>query len=777
MRLEWVKQQLLRGAAAAAGASRTASHRPSGAGTAGKSSAYVIAESMEPAGCSCVVVTPQRRSGPQNEALRDDTALPEEQSARQKTSASPALHTRHRVTLPGITPGTILRTRATVAAWMRSARQLPAAEQYTVVMRDGCRMSGKLGSSVPLPALPCRHASAQTCVRCPWMALQVQQRTKAAKQKAWRASLQDAVRNCWAAAMQKARNSNGGRGAAVQHLSYKYEDVMNCFVFLEPLATPVQSNKLQALQLVFRQSVPQQQPLSSHDSVAVATSDVRSHEGELHEKNGEDVARIELVREGTALDDEGDTSAAVDCLLETLEQKRLVLYLQRWAAQLPASMQDRLHGVFISQPTATVNSPAAANESAPYSKNTSSLQVVLVVQHNPDALGLQSPLCGPAHPADLLSTEEQQLVGVVTAAAPVLADIEVVVCIRGDASQGEERAAAAFDVGVHVLYPTLNRAGCLRQLQCRRDDKWTASSADDGARKVTRSSEDAAALVVRCWCEPLEKELQARLAPYHAALSAVPELWLAVAEHHRGAAQLSSTRSSPRPNRSPALPWVQTFWRHPAALDTCCSVLMSLLLEEVEEGAGNVRGSAAAAVAPQLAKSTVKQSPWTVAVHALEGCGAAGPSPAEVGALAGQRILDAALRSFIRQTAAAAAVSSPAAAATCVADNTAKQCGVSSRTPQRMLISINDCGRQITIPADVEAVLTQPLVQPLRLCLYTCTSTMTTERLSECIASIAQTALSGGKAARVRTGVIDVDPLSSSYVAYAQVDLISQARQ
>ncbi|KPI85235.1 hypothetical protein ABL78_5718 [Leptomonas seymouri] len=777
MRLEWVKQQLQRRASAAV--SCVAPHRRKAAATAHKSSAYIIAEAMEPSGCSCVIVTPRalrEKKSAFHYGLRSDEALAPQQVSEQRPSSS---HTRSRVTLPGIAPGTILRTRASVAEWVRTSHQLPAPDHYTIVMRGGKRVPAKSGASNPvsLPVLPCRRASDQTCAQCPWMALQERQQFKAAKHKAWNSSLMGAVRNCWTAALSSAKersvsSDNHGKRMTLHSSQHTYAQVMDCFSFLEPLAIPVHSNRLQALQLQFRRRLQQ-----------VELNTATAEESELsgrntHSSTVEDPSALHLIREGSRAGDEGSLSATdrasyihMDCPLETLEQKRLIPLLQRWATQLPTSMQERLHSVLISQPSSTAL-VATSQTSAPHSSDggdvKTSLHVVLVVESNPDLLGLQSPLCAPAHPADLLSAEEQQLVGAVTSAAPLLANIEVLVCILGDRLNAHFSASAP-DACVQVLYPTLDRQGCVEQLQCSSRGGCSAPRQTDSHAKPKRWLDSSPVLSAQCWCEPLGKELQVHLSPYHAALSAVPHTWLTLG----GGEELESPqRAPPQQLRASthACPWVPTFWRHPGALDVCCSVLMSLLLEELEGSAFLI--NSVATVNTLSPNPAAGQKPCSLDIRPIGGRLAAGARAADIGALAGQRILDTALQALAHE---AASFSSSMEELKFMGYLEEK--GWPLNSPRRMLLSVNDCSSEIAAIANAGMALEAPLTTPLRLCLYSCTSTMRTEQLSARIASIVHKALSSGNEARVRTGVIDVDPLSSAYVAFAQVDLTCSASQ
>ncbi|KPA84985.1 hypothetical protein ABB37_01421 [Leptomonas pyrrhocoris] len=714
---------------------------------------------MEPLGCSCVLVT-QRDMREAKSSFNENTSTEKATKAPQQSSPS---HTRHRVTLTGITPGTVLRTRASVAAWVRTAHQLPSPEQYTIVMRDGQRVpaAASFGHSVSLPVLPCRRASALTCAQCPWMALQERQQSKSAKQRAWRTSLTGAVRNCWSAALssateEPAKEGDDRKDGRTPHVSpHIYTQMMSCISFLAPLATPVPSNRLQALQLQFCRRLQQG---GTGTAIAAATELSRR---DIHLCTIHDRAVIHLLREGAITSNESGSAAMdgaadrrSDCLLETLEQKRLVSFLQRWAAKLPTSMQDRLHGVFISQPNTTTTLSAATA--------SSSLHVVLVVERDLSVLGMQSPLCGSAHPADLLSAEEQQLVGVVTSAAPLLADVEVLVCILGESSLVHSPTGAP-EACVHVLYPTLNRAGSIEQLQHGNCGGSSTVKEPDSCTKITQLRDASSALHVRCWCEPLEKELQARLSPYHAAFSAVPHTWLTLGD---GKEAENPARAQPPPLRhSPnALPWVPTFWRHPAALDMCCSALMSLLLEEMEDRV---------CLSPTATKDSLRtpkvievQTPLSIEIRPVHSSLTAGASAEDIGAFAGQRILDAALQSLSCEATVFSSLTEPRRASENMQENHALR-----TVPQHVLVSVSDSSSDATGTADVEAALTASLTMPVRLCLYSCTANMKTEKLSARVASIVQMAVSCRTVVRVRAGIIDVDPLSSSYVAFAQVDL------
>jgi hypothetical protein len=787
MQLEWVKQQLQRHG--------LPSQRRRGVSAVKKLSAYVVAEAMGPSGCSCVLVSPTN-SRAKEAALLQNTATQgastsQDQSQRHLRRAS--AYTRHRVTLPGITPGTILRTRASVTEWMRTTRQLPSPEQYTVVMRDGRRVSTSNGSSSSnfssLPSLPCRHARAHMCLRCPWMALQERQQAKAAKQKAWRVSLTDAVRNCWSTMWAKTHEqkeltcANEGTTSS-QAPCFTYEDVMDSFVFLEPLAIPVEPHRLQALQLLFRRMPPPPvTDIVSSTSYSAPTPEV-SVGGDTPSQRGGGRPLVDLLREGTAVMISGESGAASeaivvdryasptqdDCLLETLEQKRLVIFLRRWAAQLPTSMQKELQGVFISQPSTAASSPPET-----IATHIDALQVVVVVKRNRDVLGMQSPLCSPANPADLLSVEEQELVGAVTASAPLLTDVEVLVCVRSDTPQ--ESAKAAADACVHVLYPQLKRDAPIGELRRGyKEDSERAHGVTAATGKTNTHKGEAAVQLVQCWCEPLGKELRARLSPYHAALSAVPDTWL-TQEEQRG--KEGKARQAPPFQRSTSsipVPWVPTFWRHPTALNLCCSVLLSMLLEGMEEhtlakgGVEMFKG----AMTPRSASVLASSNPLNISAHAMGESMLSTASATDVGAFAGQRILDTALQLLTQEV---VSIHKVAGRGSLGDDGSGKEGCASPNTPQHVLLSVGEGSQGTSVDTIMEAVLTASLTQPVRVCLYSCTSTMKTAELGARVASIVCTAAACGRETCVRAGVIDVDPLSSSYVAYAQVDLLPPVAQ
>lgn len=772
MKLEWIKRKLLRKNAQAASGHCVVQYRRSAASpivdgdatasspTASaslKQSAYVIAERMEPSGCACLLVG--RR--------------------RQKPSLSLPASPRRRVVIPGIVPGTVLRTRASVVEWIHKCRQLPASTEYTVLMRSGKQVP-RHAADAGLAALPCRLAAANACQRCPWMAVGNSGENATAKHTCWRTSLEGAARNVWASAAT-------ADGAAT--LARTHDDAMRCCLFLEPFAVKVTPNRLLGLQLFFVPLEGTDSPASSHsrlaDSAAPACGTPAAATAVVYiEREGlsrplsvaAHVCRREPAPPAAASGGVVELSPesldfTQECLLESLEQKRLVPALQRWATQLPTSTQARLLGVFISQPFTR----------APRSETTTSLQVILVVERNTDVLDMQSPLCSPSHPDDLLSTEEQQLVEVVTAAAPLIHEVEVLVWVQ--CTSDETRGTAAGETALHRLYPTLSRDALTADVRC---EDW--QNGCDPAKDGTKARELVCGQVtqtVRCWCHPLRKELSVNLPPYHAALCAVPLPWLGKARRRRPPSRHSSehTASSPALHTGAAagkterafasacsqrLPWVPTFWRHPGALDACCSVLLSVILEGTN--------------LPTMATSAVTEGgtphrPWRLEVCAPRvSAHLFAAAEADVSAAAGQTILDGAVVALAREAERIVALGGKSEQA-----GHFFSCGAplpptsfsSSSTPRRVLVSVRESDGAATAvtPAFVKEVLGAVHRQPARLCFYECTSIMKAAALGAQVAAVLQHAQHVGQSVSVDTGIVDVDPLASSFVAYACVSV------
>lgn len=773
MKLEWIKRKLLRKSARAAAGHCVAQSRRSAASpivdgdattsspTASpslKQSAYVIAERMEPSGCACLLVG--RR--------------------RQKPSLSLPASPRRRVVIPGIVPGTVLRTRASVVEWIHKCRQLPASTEYTVLMRSGKQVP-RHAADAGLAALPCGLAAANACQRCPWMAVGNSGESAAAKHTCWRTSLESAARNMWA-------SSAIADGATT--LTRTHDDAMRCCSFLEPFAIQVTPNRLLGLQLFFVPLEWTDSPASSRSRLAgsaapacgtpaAATAVVCIEREGLSRplSVAAHVCRREPASPAAASGGVAELSPEAldltqECLLESLEQKRLVPALQRWATQLPTSTQARLLGVFISQPFTW----------APHSETTTSLQVILVVERNTDVLGMQSPLCSPSHPADLLSTEERQLVEVVTAAAPLINEVEVLVWVQSTC--GEARGTAAAETALHRLYPTLSRDALPADVRC--EDWQNGCDLVKGGTEARELVRGQVTQTVRCWCQPLRKELSVNLPPYHAALCAVPLPWFGKACRRRPQSRPSSehrTASSPALDIGAAagkaerafasacsqrLPWVPTFWRHPGALDACCSVLLSVLLEGT--------------ILPTRATSAVTESDTPRRPGSVEVCAPRlsahlfAAAEADVGAAAGQTILDGAVVALAGEAERVVALSGKSEQAGHFAS-----CGAplpptsfsELSAPRRVLVSVRegDGAATAVTTAFVKQVLGSVHTQPARLCLYECTSTMKAAALGAQVAATLQHAQRVGQSVSVDTGIVDVDPLASSFVAYACVSV------
>ncbi|KAG5470756.1 hypothetical protein LSCM1_02005 [Leishmania martiniquensis] len=773
MKTEWVKRMLLRKGAHAALHDCSTPHRrraasfivdddvaaPSQtASTPRKQSAYVIAEKMEPLGCACLLVG--RR--------------------KQKPSSSAPASLRCRVVLPGILPGTVLRTRASVVEWIHRFRQLPASTEYTLLMRSGKRVP-RYAADTGLRALPCGLAAASACQRCPWMAGGSGGESTTAKHASWRASLQNAVSNWWA-------SSATADGTASQALTH--DDAMRCCSFLEPFTVQVTLNRLLGLQLFFVPRERTDSPASSHGrpgdpagcvcgTTASATAVV------CVEREG--VSHPPLVAAEVRYGESASSAAASggarglppavpnweqECLLESLEQKRLVPALRRWAARLPTSTQERLLGVLISQPAMWSRSAVM----------TMTLQVTLVVERNTDVLDMQSPLCSPSHPADLLSTEEQQLVEVVTTAAPLIHEIEVLVWVQSALS--ESQRASAGEAALHRLYPTLSRTASLAYAHSEAWRKGSDSFKKTEAHELQRGQ---AAQTVRCWCHLLSRELSVPVTPYHAALWAVSPKWLSEARrrrtqprhstaHHTMASRVPENAHTTAPAAARSFsgscaqrfPWVPTFWRHPGALDACCSVLLSLALGDSTLPTGTT--STATESGAPLHQGRVEVHVPRVSEHALASV------EADVGAAAGQTILDAAVVALAREAERALVLREKSAKIVHLSSSAEMLPPVplaSTFTFRRVLVSVRE-GDEAAVAettAFVKEVLRTAGARPVRLCFYGCTSTMKTSSLGAQVAATLHHAKLVGPSVSVDTGVVDVDPLASSFVAYACVDL------
>ncbi|KAG5496411.1 hypothetical protein JKF63_02713 [Porcisia hertigi] len=776
MGLEWVKCNLLRKGTQSASAHRFLPQRRRGASStvgsdvAGsapaassslKQSAYVIAERMEPSGCSCLLVGHRRR---------------------QSFSSSPPAHQRCRVVLPGVAPGTVLRTRASVLEWIRKCRQLPASTEYSVLMKGGKRVA-RHAADMGLPALPCGMAATNACQRCPWMAVGVGGESATTKHANWRASLHSAVRK----AVGSLTSADGAAGIRRTH-----DDVMRCCSFSEPFSVAVTPNRLLGLQLFFL-------PVESTESPPSSRSDLANSSMPSHGTPPADRAAVRIEREGlssplsvTSQVCHGESTPSVaasggskglyhtglnftqECLLESLEQKRLVSAFERWAAHLPISTQASLLGVFISQPFT----------SGPHLATMTALQVILAVERNTDVLGMHSPLCGPSHPVDLLSTEEQQLVEVITAAAPLVHEVEVLVWIQ-DACNEAQRTTAG-ETALHRLYPAVCRNASLEELQCETWRGRTDSARDEAeVHEVQRGS---ASQAVRCWCHAWSREISVSVSPYHAAISAVSSRWWSEARRRRslsGGISANSATSSPAlSTRSAAgngvqtsaggcsrrLPWVPTFWRHPGALDACCSVLFSLILEDMTFPIGETSVVAGSGALPR--PESIEVHAPALSERALVSTGA------HVGAGAGQTVLDGAVVALAREARRLAASSRESEGTGHLFSSAGlfsptSSSSVSSPTPRRVLVSVRGGdGTAKGLPTTfVEEVLRSARAQPVRLCFYECTLSMNASALATQASAAILHAQRIGLRVSVNTGIVDVDPLASSYVAYACVSL------
>ncbi|GET91688.1 hypothetical protein, conserved [Leishmania tarentolae] len=768
----WIKGKLVRKRAQAAAGLSTAQYprsrasslvgggptTPSPTGPAPlKQSAYVIAERMVPSGCSCLLVG--RR--------------------QQKLPSSSPISSRHRVVIPGIVPGTVLRTRASVIEWMHKCKQLPASTEYTVLMRSGKQVP-RHASDAGLAALPCELAATNACQRCPWMGVGNSSESARPKHACWRASLESAVRNMWAS-------------TAIPHcgetLTRTYDDTMRCCSFLEPFAVKVTPNRLLALQLFFVS-------LKCNDSAALSRSPLADSAAPACGTPAAATTMLYVEREGVSRPlsvtahacqrepvtsatasggvaqlSSGTLNAMQDCLLESLEQKRLVPALQRWATQLPTSTQGRLLGAFISQPFTW----------ASHSEATTSLQVILVVDRNTDVLGMQSPLCTPSHPADLLSTEEKELVEVVTAAAPLLHEIEVLVWVQSTCT--DARQTSTGETVLHRLYPTISRDVLLANVQCETfQDGCVAVKNETEAGELQRGQ---VTQMVRCWCHPLQKELSVNLPPYHAALCAISLPWLCKVDRHRHQPRHTFEHKTSSPSlytdsapgnaaRASAsvcpqrLPWVRTFWRHAGALDACCSVLLSVLL-------GSTISPAKTTFAATESDTTHRSEIVEVRAPSLSAHSFA-PAEADISAVAGQTILDSAVVALAREATRIVARSEESDQA-----SSFSSCGAllpptsfsSWSTPRRVLVSVREDDGAVTAmtTAFVNEVLGSVHRRPVCLCFYECTSTMKTAALGAQVARTLYHAQRAGHSVSVKSGIVDVDPLASSFVAYACVSV------
>ncbi|CAD2215994.1 hypothetical protein ADEAN_000345200 [Angomonas deanei] len=137
------------------------------------------------------------------------------------------------------------------------------------------------------------------------------------------------------------------------------------------------------------------------------------------------------------------------CLLLSLEQKRLSLCLTTWASTLPTSARQALRGAFVCQ--------------SPHSQ----LSVTVWMEKDVHFTGQQSPLCGPSHPADVLSVEEQKLIDAVLQAAPLVREVAVDVCFI------EEGTAER-------LHPSLQRRPLPDRVRASRPQSYSARGVAGG---------------------------------------------------------------------------------------------------------------------------------------------------------------------------------------------------------------------------------------------------------------------------------------------------------
>ncbi|CCW60305.1 unnamed protein product [Phytomonas sp. EM1] len=402
---------------------------------------------------------------------------------------------KSRVTLPGVTPGMVLQASLSSYHSIVNEARLPDARYCSVLNFKPQDRRLRLRSS-PFQPLPCMSAARRSCEHCPWM---VSSAFNSAELKS------EALRRVLHTVAEAASSSR-------QHQTTRTAYNAPMVHFLEPLSVPVKPHSLQELELVYS---------PSNDGGGGAL---------VEEKENRGFSFVATTCEGY--------STVRGCFLLTLEEKRLIFSLNRWAAQLPAVMRGSLKMAYVAQLSSETSVRGDPGVGLQELRWQSTLSLVVLLNRDVHNWGPQSPLCGPNHPPDLLSHEEQALVDAVLAAAPLQKDIHVLVCL--DENELE------------VLYPVVNRG-------VRWEDIANCAQGSPPGIPVRPA--------LRCICGSME-------APVHVPFPGLHN-HLCYNLHRRYLHRSMPKDESAKDLLCAARP---VFWRHSEALSTACSAVATLLL-------------------------------------------------------------------------------------------------------------------------------------------------------------------------------------------------------
>ncbi|PWU95999.1 hypothetical protein TcG_00037 [Trypanosoma cruzi] len=300
---------------------------------------------------------------------------------------------QRRVVLHGVGTGDVIRAPSRFFDQIVEERRLPKSTHcYLWRGRGGC------GPAWVRPrAIPCvHHAEARSCTRCPWMGLATAA-SREIKSERLRRTIESSL-------LPLASSSPAGGGQP--ELTRSPPSVR----FFEPFEVPVAAHSMREMEFYFRR-------LSSEESLS----------------SGQGMGSPAVTGEFCF---SPNLKGAPECFLSTLEQQRLLLFLNRWAERLPPPVQQCLSAVFILQHSREGVTRLWERD----------LHVTLLLRQDVSNFGEQGPLCSPSQPEGLLSLAEQQLVDTVLSAVHLTKRLGI--------------ATVCSDGSMACLYPRPQRVEC-----------------------------------------------------------------------------------------------------------------------------------------------------------------------------------------------------------------------------------------------------------------------------------------------------------------------------
>lgn len=751
MNVDWVGQQLLRSnlpqqlrrAVGRRGleTGHSRSHQPK---------LYIIGERMVSGGCTCLLVQSGKTAAPSKDAAaatvstwQDEKALPSSQ--------------RRRVVLPGMLPKTVVVTKPEYFSFIVDAKRLPPPSHCARVSAA----SPQRHNSTPLQPLPCPNAASGTCRQCPWMAPAMASRSSFYKSQLLQRSLQRTLRD-----LPEGRGHRSGDTAMVSrreswngHDDQSLRSSSPPLQLMEPFTISAKLGYRQGLQFILAPK--------KRDSAATPCSSPSAPR-----------PTVEVIIEGfSAAEAVGDLAAdsvnasarySSSCMLMTLEQHRLVTALRAWASEYYGTGSPQEQSPLL----VCISQPSLRGALNPWD---SSLHVTVVVRRSGDTMDVCSPLCGPSHPSDLLSNAEQMLVDAVLGAAPLIKAVEISVAVASSPFFLSEHGDGATDAAVHTLYPRLRR-----DFASLRDYR---SFLEGG---------EAAMQQLECWCHPLGQSVDFCLPVSHPSLR-----WLSTTERQHQTYTVSAT--------APPMPFsllqrlssvcVDLFWRHPSSLDACCSVLLSCLLDGLIPTTSTTVSSGAAPI--QLLYGSRSSGDEELFQSGLQ-CDSGEALTAERrGAIVGQWMVEDAIavilaklqnrmRHLFRTGATTRSVDG--CAGSCDGDERLLSSAPLSTSRPSSTVAVlsvsstssnNRGGESDGVASLVRALLrrictgaSQKPMGVLRLFFFSCSASMDVDGICQAVSAVVTAEVNlPVSILNISAGVVDADPLSSSFVAYCTVDL------